>query len=264
LSPVLRCRLAFAGAAVLWAGAAFAWTPESQVQIGTEAARLVPPDFFRQIDKHWQPFLDGILVPFRDRDAMLHQTNPDGTGELEDVLALEVERTVQYIRGHRPFRDIVEQAGLVVHYSNDLHNPLNCSSADPKEGDYFADFLDYLESARPRVALVFHGTEPSLDAGDLAGFIAQVVRRCRDHYPLIGAEYRRIGMLPGRRHFDDRSTAFAVASLAHSRAITDAALLLRHIWIAAGGADFRSPPSSRENRLVRIPPRPIDPATPQP
>jgi hypothetical protein len=235
------------------------------VQIGAEAARLVPPDFYRQIEKHWQPYLDGVLAPFRDRDGMLHQANPDGTGRLEEVLALEVERTIEYIRNHRPFRDIVEQAGVVVHYSNDLHNPLNCSADDPDEGDYFADFLDYLESARPRVVLVFHGTEPALDRGDLERFVAGALQRCRDHYPLIGAEYRRVGKLPGRRYFDDRSTAFAVASLAHSRAVTDAALLLRHIWITAGGADFRSPPSRDDNRLVLLPPSHATPpvSTPQ-
>jgi hypothetical protein len=244
---------------VLCASVAIGWTPDSQVQIGTEAARLVPPDFYRQIDKHWQAYLDGILAPFRDRDGMLHQANPDGTGRLEEVIALEVDRTVQYIRDHRPFEDIVEQAGVVVHYSSDLHNPLNCSSEDPEEGMYFADFLDYLQSAQPRVALVFHGTEPALDAGDLPRFVARLLQRCRGHYPLVGAEYRRVGKLPGRRYFDDRSTAFAVASLAYGRAVTDGALLLRHIWIAAGGADFRSPPSSEQNRLVLIPPRPGTP-----
>jgi hypothetical protein len=259
LSPALRRGLALAGAGVLCAGAALGWSPDSQLQIGAEAARLVPPDFYRQIERHWQPYLDGILTPFRDRDGMLHQANTDGTGRLEEVLVLEIERAVKYIRDHRPFRDIVEQAGVVVHYSNDLHNPLNCSSADPDEGAYFADYLDYLESARPRVALVFHGTEPALDAGDVPRFIARALQRCRDHYPLVGAEYHRIGKLPGRRYFDDRSTAFAVASLAHTRAVTDASLLLRHIWIAAGGADFRSPPSSADNRLVLLPPRPGSP-----
>jgi hypothetical protein len=250
----LRRCLAVAGTAALaWASAVFGWTPDSQLQIGADAARLLPPDLYRQVDKHWQRYQDGILSPFRARDETLHQAGPGGGGRLEEVLALEVERTIQYIRSHRPFQDIVEQAGVVVHYSNDLHNPLNCSAADPREGEYFADFLDYLESVRPRVALVFHGTEPALDGGDLRRFLATTLQRCRDLYPLVGAEYRRIGKLPGRRYFDDRSTAFAVASLAHTRAVTDAALLLRHIWIAAGGADFRSPPSSTENRLVLLP-----------
>ena len=263
----IRRRLALASAGVLCAGAALAWSPGSQAEIATEAARLVPPDFYRQIEKHWQAYMDGVVAPFRDRDAMLHQANPGGSGRLEEVLALEVERTVQYIRDHRPFKDIVEQAGVVVHYSTDLHNPLNCSSADADEGQYFADFAHYLESARPRVALVFHGTEPTLDGGNVKRFVADVLSRCRGHYPLVGAEYRRIGKLPGRRYFDDRSTAFAVASLAYSRAVTDGALLLRHIWIRAGGADFRSPPKSSQNRLVLIPPRPqaaAPPASPQP
>ena len=53
--------------------------------------------------------------------------------------------------------------------------------------------------------------------------------------------------------FDDRSSAFGVASVAWSHAVTDVALVLRYIWLRAGGADERTGLSSVGGRLQLIP-----------
>jgi hypothetical protein len=234
-------------------GAARAWTPDSQLSIGDAAASIAPRDFWRQLEKHQRDYREGLVAPFRDRDPLAHQANDDGTGTLLDVLRQEVGRSIQAIREHLPFEQVAYRVGLVVHYINDANNPLNCSAADSAEGQYYADFLDYLQSTEPRTPTLFYGLDPSLEEGDLDGFLERVLERCRQTYPLVGKEYRRTGKLPGRRYFDDRSTAFGVASVARSRAVTDAALLLRYIWLQAGGADFRRPPRAEEGRLLLLP-----------
>lgn len=233
------------------AGASFAWTPKSQVLLGEHAVQVAPGDFRRQLEKHMDEFRRGLQDPFRLAGSEFHERNLD-SGRLHEALVQEIERTIAMIVALRPFEQVAYQAGVVVHYVNDLNNPLNCDRRDASEGQYYADYLRYLESTEPRLEYLFYGLSPTLDAGDVEGFVEERLTRCRKVYPMVGKEYRRIGKLPGTRYFDDRSTAFGVSGVSHSRAITDAALVLRHIWIAAGGEDWRQAPAESEGRYFLV------------
>jgi hypothetical protein len=248
--------LAVLGLAFALAGVspARAWTPGTQVTIAREAARLVPPDLFRQIDRHRRIFEEGATAPFQDGDPARHMKNSDGSGTLDRVIQEEVVRAVAAIRDHRPFEEIVRQLGVVSHYVADANNPLATSAVDAEESRYFVDYLRYAETAEPRFPLVFYGIRPGLEQKkDVSPLLAETFRRGRELYPLVGREYRRIGFSSGLGRFDDRSTAFGVASLSFSHAVTDAALVLRYIWITAGGADERSNLPARGTRLTVIP-----------
>jgi hypothetical protein len=70
---------------------------------------------------------------------------------------------------------------------------------------------------------------------------------------MIGGEYRRIDFASGLGRFDDRSTAFGVASVAFSHAVTDVTLALRYIWLAAGGIDDRANLPAGGSRLMLLP-----------
>lgn len=232
-----------------------AWTPKSQSSIARHAARLAPPDLYRQILRHRHSFERGVQAPFRDSDASRHHEDAPGEGQLREVLEGEIQRAIDTIQGHRPFADVVYRLGVVAHFVGDVNNPLNVSAADPQEPSYFADYLRYMESAEPRFRVVFYGIDGRLDQRrDVSVFLDATVQRARRLYPFIGREYRRIGRLPGWRHFDDRSTAFGVASISFSRAVSDVAQVLRYVWIQAGGADPRRAPRVEERRLTTFPP----------
>jgi hypothetical protein len=244
--------IAFAAAGT--AAPAAAWTPATQAAIAREAARLAPPDLWRQIDRHKLALRDGALAPFEDGDPAKHFKNPDGTGELDRVIVAEVERAVRTIQGLSPFEEVVFQLGVVSHYVADASNPLNTSAADPEEGRYFADYARYLEATEPRLPVVFYGLRPGLEAQpDPSPLVAAALLRGRALYPLVGREYRRIGFASGLDRFDDRSTAFGVASLAFSHAVSDVGLVLRYVWIRAGGADLRTLPREGEGGGLRLP-----------
>jgi len=233
--------------------AAHAFSPQTQVVIAREAVRLAPPDLARQIEKHRQSLAEGTFLPFHDRDRLRHVKDADGTGTLDQVIAEEVELAIAGIEAHRPFSEIIAQLGVVSHFVADANNPLNVSSEDPREGDYFADYLGYVETALPRFPLVYYGLDTSLDGHrDVSLLVGRALRRGRGFYPLLGKEYRRIGFAAGSRVFDDRSTAFGVASLAFSHAVNDVAQVFRYIWLRAGGADDRSLPRQGE-RLLTLP-----------
>lgn len=225
-----------------------------QTTIGREAARLAPPDLARQIAKHRRAYEAGVIDPFGDADPGRHMKNDDGSGDLDRVILSEVKATVDAIRNHQPFEMIVRRLGRVSHFVADADNPLAASNADPSESRYFVDYLRYAESAEPRFPLVFYGTFPGLEARkDVAPVIAEALHRSRALYPAVGREYRRIGFASGVGRFDDRSSAFGVASVAFSHAVTDVTLVLRWIWITAGGADDRGGLVNEGTKLLVLP-----------
>lgn len=236
------------------ASPAAAWTPKTQVTIAREGARLAPHDLYRQILKYRKELEEGALAPFEDGDPARHLAAGDGAGRLEGVIAEEVERAIAAIQGHLPFERVVYQLGVVSHYVADANNPLATSSADAGEERYFADYLRYVESAEPRLPVLFYGVYPGLEErGSLSPLLDATFARGRQLYPLVGREYRRIGYQSGVGRFDDRSTAFGVASLSFSHAVSDVALVLRYIWVRAGGADFRTGLPVRGEKVVRLP-----------
>jgi hypothetical protein len=233
---------------------AAAWTPKTQQTIAREAARLAPPDLARQIARRERSYEAGVAAPFEETDPARHRKNEDGSGTLDLVLMSEIDGAIGAIRDHRPFDEVVERLGTVSHFLADANDPLATSAADAEEDRYFADFSRYAESAEPRFALVFYGVPERLAADrDVAALVAATLHRSRRLYPLVGREYRRIGFGSGAAAFDDHSTAFGVASVAFSHAVTDVATVLRYIWLRAGGGDRRSGLADDGHRVLLLP-----------
>jgi hypothetical protein len=237
------------------AGPAWGWTPRLQSDIAGRAAELAPPDLRRQLERHEKELRRGALEAFRDQDASRHVKNADGSGTLDKVIVEEANRAIEMIRAPRTFAEIAYQLGRLSHFVADANNPLNTSQDDPAEGRYFADYLFYMESAEPRFAPVFYGLDSRFERRrDLSGLAAAALARGRVLYPAIGREYGRTGRIDGRSLFDDRSTAFGVAAVSYSHALSDAANAFRFVWLRAGGADPRALLSaSQPTPLARAP-----------
>jgi hypothetical protein len=248
-----RRRLAVVVAAAAAAAPAMAWTPVVQEAIAADAARLAPPDLARQLNRHAEALAAGAREPFGEARPELHYRLPDGRGTLDRALAEEVAGAIEAIRERRPFAEIARRFGRIAHWTGDLANPLNAAESDPEERRYYRDFLAYVESAKPRFAVVVYEQRPPVaSADDVERLVADALGRGRAWYPAIGKEYRRIDFGVGARRFDDRSTAFGLAALAYSSAVTDAARLFRHIWIAAGGADPRPVFARSRDRVLLL------------
>ena len=247
LTPLVLLFLPFTAAP------AAAWTPKTQVTIAWEAARLAPRDLYRQIYRERKEFEAGVTAPFDDSDAGRHMKNADGTGSLDKVLETAVTEAIAAIKGHRPFLEIVRRMGTISHFVADANNPLATANLDPEEPRYFADFLRYAQSAEPRFPLVFYGLAPALDRSrDIAPLLTQTFARGREIYPLIGKEYEKIDYASGLGRFDDRSTAFGIASVSFSHAVTDAALVMRYVWLKAGGGDDRTGLPAGGSRILLL------------
>ncbi len=230
-----------------------AWSPASQEAIVRDAARLAPPDLARQLGKYGRELAAGALEPFAESDSLRHVKNEDGSGAVDVALAQETEAAIDAIVALRSFAVISRRLGRVAHWAADLNNPLNSSASDADEGRYFRDYLLYADSARPRFAVVFYQNRAPLAArADVARLASEALARGRELYPLIGLEYRRIGFATGQLAFDDRSTAYGVAAVAYSHAVTDAARLFRYIWLRAGGTDPRRELERPRDRILLL------------
>ncbi|HEX4955166.1 MAG TPA: hypothetical protein VF017_17380 [Thermoanaerobaculia bacterium] len=234
---------------------ATAFSPRTQATIAEEAAHLAPPDLRRQMLKHVAELRRGTAAPFADGNPPRHFENPDGSGELTRAIQIESERAIEAIRTQRPFADIVYHLGVVAHYVADANNPLNASNADSSERRYFGDYLGYVETVSPRLPLVFYGFADRRLDRPMARLAARALARSRRLYPLVGEEYRRVRFQPARAAFDDRSTAFAVASLSFSHAVTDVAQAFHWIWLEGGGGDTRRRLDPLDSRLRALPRR---------
>ena len=65
------------------------------------------------------------------------------------------------VRSHQPMESLVHQLGVTSYYVAHANNPLVIGRSDPNERSYFSDYLRYVDSARPRFAVVFYGLVPA-------------------------------------------------------------------------------------------------------
>lgn len=230
-------------ALLLWlcASPVLGWSSATELAIAEKAARFAPKDLERQIERHEGALRQGVLGAKR---------SPAVGRSLDAVLHDEIEGAIDAIRIHRPFVEIVERLGRVVHYVAAANDPLAVGNSDPAERRYRADYPRYVDSALPRFNVTFYGDGRELSRPeDLRLLLRRTFARGRAYYPMLGSEYRRIDFGVGARKFDDRSTAYGVSALAFSHAVSDSIGVLRYIWLRAGGADSReflqlTPPTS--------------------
>jgi hypothetical protein len=240
-------------AAALASPPAAAWGPQSQAAIAREAARLAPPDLARQLERRADELRAGALAPFTGTAPERHYRNRE-SGSLDRAILEETRAAIAALRTPGSFDEFARRLGVVAHYVADANNPLNAAGDDPEEGRYFADYLRYAQSAEPRFALVFYAGEPAVESEeDLRRMVLRALARGRQVYPLVGREYRRIGYGSGVAGFDDRSTAFGVAAVGFSHAISDVARAFRYIWLQGGGADQRQGLWATSEKLVVLP-----------
>jgi hypothetical protein len=207
-----------------------AWTPATRQVIAAEAARLAPRDLARQIDRHRPEFEAGVEA-----------TDPAASKQpLGRTIDQHVAEAIAAIRAHKPFPEVVRRLGGVASEVAYASSPF-AESNGFQAARYSTDYLEYAESAESRFPLIFYGITPRLEnSSSVATIVDDALRRGANRRPLLEMEYQRIGFASGLEAFDDRSTAFALASTAFSHATTDVMTVLRYIWLKAGGTDGRT------------------------
>jgi hypothetical protein len=224
---------------------ATAWTRASDERIAKKAASLAPPDLRMLLDRFESDYKLGLQQAEGDESSAGHHFFVlSRQGLLRERIERETRGAIDAIRRDEPMSMVVQRLGIVAHLISDANNPFHVAT-DAQLSTSDNDFEQYFERRMTKFPTVFYGLDPNFRLGP---FLDQTFSRSAKFYPLLREEYFRAGARHTSAEFDDRSTAFGVASVSYSRAVTDLVNVYYYIWKEAGG-DVRSAALMREGNL---------------
>lgn len=197
-----------------------AWTRPADQRIAAKSAQLAPPDLRLLINKYNDEYLRGLDEARASEGTDIHRC------KLRTRIDEQARGIVKMIRTNQPMSSVVSELGSLSHLVGDANNPFHIGDDDAEE---HADFEQYFERRLARFAPVFYGVDRNFVLG---AYLDRMFARTTRFSPLMAEEYGR----GSGATFDDRSTAFGVASVCYSHAITDTVNLYYFIWKAAGGS----------------------------
>jgi hypothetical protein len=198
---------------------ATAWTRASDQRIAKKAAALAPADMRLIIERYNSDYQTGLSRA---------EASPT---ELRRQIEAETNAAIAVMRSRKPLPEFVEHLGVLAHLVSNANTPSR------------GDFEIYFERRQSKFPTVFYGIDANFTMQRT--FDRAVARMSRFH-PLIESEYERASSSDG---FDDHSTAFGIASVCYSHAVTDLVNLYYYIWKEAGG-DVRSAALMRRGNLL--------------
>jgi hypothetical protein len=192
---------------------AHAWTRAADHRIAVKSLEYAPPDLRLVIDQFRDEYLRGVEMEV-DRAT------------LRTRIEAEARAVVQMIRTNKPMVLVVQRLGYLSKLISEANNP--------RQGD--SDYGLYFERRLARFPTVFYGLDRRFALGP---YLDRTFARTAKFVPLMDEEYTR----GNAATFDDRSTAFGVASVCYSHAVTDIANVQYFIWKEAGGNVRKMPQS---------------------
>jgi len=226
---------------------AAAWTRASDERIANKAGSLAPPDLRMLIERFGGEYKRGLTRAQSDEGSDIHHYFVlSRQGRLREGIERETRLAISMIRKGDPMSDVVERLGILAHLVADANNPFHVANDDARLSETHNDFETYFERRLSKFPTVFYGLDPQFR---LNAYLDKTFARSASFYPLVREEYFRGGARRTSADFDDRSTAFGVASVSYSRAVTDLVNLYFHIWKEAGG-DVRSAAVLRGGNLT--------------
>lgn len=218
-----------------------AWTPAADARIAKKSADLAPPDLRMLIERFDADYKRGI------ERARTEENGTHREQRLRERIERETLAAATSIRKGDAMPVVIERLGALAHLVADANNPFHARSDDSRLAASQDDYERYFERRMPKFPTVFYGLDRNFR---LPAYLDKTFARSRKFYPLVGEEYFRTGKRRTSAQFDDRSTAFAIASISYSRAVTDLVNLYYFIWKEAGG-DVRSAAVMRDGNLQR-------------
>jgi len=212
---------------------ASAWTRTSDERIAKKGLALAPPDLRVVMERFESEYKRGLeRAQAEEGSASHHFFVLSREGQLRERIEKETAKTIEMIRTGEPMSLVAERLGTLAHLVADANNPFHVANDDSRLTASHNDFEQYFERKLAKFPTVFYGLEPRFR---LSAYLDSTFARTAKFYPLMSAEYFRGGTVHTSSEFDDRSTAFGVASICYSRAVTDLVNLYYYIWKEAGG-----------------------------
>jgi hypothetical protein len=227
---------------------AYAWTRASDERIAAKSALLAPPDLRLVLTHYETAYKAGIARAESEEGSETHHYFVlSRSGKLRERIEAETAKTISMLRKRDSMAQVVERLGVLAHLVADANNPFHVANDNARLDPSHDDFEQYFERRLAKFPTVFYG----LDAQpSVASIVERAVTRTGRFYPLMGSEYLAAdGERRTSADFDDHSTAFGVASVCYSHAVTDLVNLYYYVWREAGG-DVRSSAAMRGGNLL--------------
>jgi hypothetical protein len=245
ISPVKP--FALSSLVCLLATSLFAWTPASDQRIAQKGAALAPNDLRVLIEKYSDSYKQGLSRAEAEEGGEAHHYfMATRSGRLRERIQSETSAAIKGLRDRQPLPQVIERLGFLAHFVADANNPFHTANDDPRLEPSHVDFEQFFETRMRRFPTVFYGLDGSFTP---SSYFDRTFSRTSHFYPLMSEEYFRFGTRRTAVDFDDRSTAFGVASVCYSHAVTDLVNLYYYIWRESGG-DVRSAAVMRQGTLV--------------
>ncbi|HYM60499.1 MAG TPA: hypothetical protein VEZ11_06360 [Thermoanaerobaculia bacterium] len=224
-----------------------AWLHAADQRIARKSAAMAPPDLRLVLGLYIREYEGGLREAEAGEGTESHYFLVRSLrGKLRQRIEAQTAATIAGLRHGEPLSRIAERLGELAHLLADANNPFHIANDDPRLALSQSDFERYFENRMSVFPTVFYGLDPNFQ---LLPYLDRTFARTSRFYPLMSEEYFRYGERRTSADFDDRSTAFGVASVCYSHAVTDLVNIYYYIWKEAGG-DVRSASTMRRSTLI--------------
>jgi hypothetical protein len=231
----MRRVLVVLGLALLAAAEASAWPAEAATAVTRDARRLVPRSLSGLLGDR-EPQVQQAMA--RLPPALgLAQDLPRGRLSPDTIAAIdgELARAVELLRQRRVSEGLV-QLGALARVTADLSDPVLAVGPEGWPSGLSREYYALFSANLVRMPVVRDDTIAlEQPRAQLPALWQSLLQRSREQVPTIREELIRDGRVVSHARLDYRSPAWAVASLAYSRAVTATAATWLAGWREAHG-----------------------------
>jgi hypothetical protein len=211
--------------------------------LSRDARKLLPRSLSRLLGEREPQVLEELRRFSPDVSRALAQDLPTGRLRPETVAALEAQadRVIALLKEGQVSDGLVRLGGLL-RVPADLSDPVLAVGPEGWPPGVTREYYALFGANLDRMPVVLDDPEAlKLARKDLPALWQSLLERSRPQAPLIRRELFREGRVVDHRRLDYRSPAWAVSSLAYSRAVTGAAATWLAVWREARGDPTRTP-----------------------
>jgi hypothetical protein len=226
---------------------AAAWPADTMTALSRDARRLLPRSLSRLLGEREPEVVDELRRFPPEISRALAEDLPTGRLRPETLAALEAEadRAVRLLKEGRVSEGLVRM-GVLLRIPADLSDPILAVGPEGWPPGLTREYYALFEANLDRMPVVLDDRAAlEITRADLPVYWQSLLDRSRSQVAVVREELFRGGKLVDHRRLDYRSPAWAVSSLAYSRAVTGAAATWLAVWREASG-DLTHPPRARE------------------
>jgi hypothetical protein len=218
-------------------GALLAWDEATYRAVAEDSLRLLPPSLQEVVEPYKDAIIEGAAEPLSLHKKSKRHTydTTTGKGDLIEESLKAVEEGIKLVEQQKPFSEVARQLGLMCHLAVDLADPLRASNEDPREAEIAEDFAAFSVRQKEKFRPFFHGYPPQFLSKGLEPFLKRFSDHSRTFYPILLRAYYPDEKRVSSKAFDERSTAFGIASVGYSQALLTTGTMWVYFWHHAHG-----------------------------